>query len=60
MKKYEEMMAKIIQCRKGLSSPVTKEDRMMAQEMAVKIMESEEFGNFVTLSTIYNELEKAK
>lgn len=60
MKKYEEMMAKIIQCRKALIAPVTKEEQMAAQEMAVTIMKSEEFGNFCTLSPIYNELEKAK
>ncbi len=54
--KTEELFARIRQVRKGLLNPDTKEELVAAQAEATEIFKSEEFQNFVSLSTIYQKL----
>jgi hypothetical protein len=57
IKLYGEMFTTMIDIRKSLKNPVTKEERHNAEEAAIKMFESEEFGNLVSMSTLYKSLE---
>lgn len=54
------MLRDVREIRNELLKQTNPETKEVAIEAALTLIKSEEFGNFVSLSTIYNEIEKAK
>jgi hypothetical protein len=54
IKDYENLMKDIREIRRMLLAPTSQEELELARQAAVTLMQSKEFGNFVSLSTIYN------
>ena len=52
-KKTETFFAELAQVRKALLNPENREEIIAAQEKAIELFKSDQFGNFLTLSTIY-------
>jgi hypothetical protein len=53
VQKYGEMFVKLKEIRKSLKDPVTRDDQMGAEQAAIELFKSDEFGNFVSMSTLF-------
>lgn len=52
-KKTEQFFAELAQARKALINPDTREELVAAQDKVIELVKSDEFGNLMSLSTIY-------
>jgi hypothetical protein len=57
---YETMLKDLRDIRKGLTENPSQENLEFWTKEAIKLITSPQFGNFVTLSKIYDSLEKLK